>query len=131
MSTEQTSVEHSLQADQKSVATVKDRRAPLPVMFWGYLVGGTVFWAIIYVVAGLTFMLLIDKPDETVAGTVLLIISALFYLWGFVFSGLSIGAAFRYKGSAVWKWLTYVFCTCYIIALMVMLVVLIHVMTVI
>lgn len=131
MSTEQTSVEHSLQAGQKSVATVKGRRAPLPVMFWGYLVGGTVFWAIIYVVAGLTFMLLIDKPDETVAGTVLLIISALFYLWGFVFSGLSIGAAFRYKGSTVWKWLTYVFCTCYIIALMVMLVVLIHVMTVI
>lgn len=115
----------------KQAVTPKNSKGSLAVVFWGFLVGGSIGWIAAYLILGFLFVMLPDEPSEVVAGSLLLIISAIFYLWGFVFSGLSIGAAYRYQGRALWKWLTYIVCSVYILMLMVMLVVLVHVSTIV
>lgn len=112
------------------VATTSAKRSSLAITFWGYLVLGSLGWVLVYLIAGFLFLVLPDEPNGAMAGTILLVISAFFYLWGFVFSGLSLGAALRYKGRPLWKWLTCIFCIVYILALMAMLIILVHVMTI-
>lgn len=61
-------------------------------LFWGYLVCGSLFWALVFYGVGMAFTYR-ENPNFDAAGLALLICAVILYLWGFVFSVLSFMAA--------------------------------------
>lgn len=53
-------------------------------LFWGYLVCGSLFWALMFYGVGMTFTYR-ENPNFDAAGLALLICAVILYLWGFVF----------------------------------------------
>lgn len=69
-------------------------------LFWGYLVCGSLFWALMFYGVGMAFTYR-ENPNFDAAGLALLICAVILYLWGSVFSVLSFMAGCAIKGKSL------------------------------
>ncbi len=99
-------------------------------LFWGYLVCGSLFWALVFYGVGMAFTYR-ENPNFDAAGLALLICAVILYLWGFVFSVLSFMAAMRLKGKSLLKAIYIFGVIAYLIVLFSGLLVFVHVAMVI
>ena len=99
-------------------------------LFWGYLVCGSLFWALMFYGVGMAFTYR-ENPNFDAAGLALLICAVILYLWGFVFSVLSFMAAMRLKGKSLLKAIYIFGVIAYLIVLFSGLLVFVHVAMVI
>ena len=99
-------------------------------LFWGYLVCGSLFWALVFYGVGMAFTYR-ENPNFDAAGLALLICAVILYLWGFVFSVLSFMAAMRLKGKPLLKAIYIFGVIAYLIVLFSGLLVFVHVAMVI
>lgn len=99
-------------------------------LFWGYLVCGSLFWALMFYGVGMAFTYR-ENPNFDAAGLALLICAVILYLWGFVFSVLSFMAAMRLKGKPLLKAIYIFGVIAYLIVLFSGLLVFVHVAMVI
>ncbi len=99
-------------------------------LFWGYLVCGSLFWALMFFSIGMAFTYR-ENPNFDAAGLALLICAVILYLWGFVFSVLSFMAAMRLKGKPLLKAIYIFGVIAYLIVLFSGLLVFVHVAMVI
>ena len=112
---------------QPSYAELKKEKGKL---FWGYLVCGSLFWALMFYGVGMAFTYR-ENPNFDAAGLALLICAVILYLWGFVFSVLSFMAAMRLKGKSLLKAIYIFGVIAYLIVLFSGLLVFVHVAMVI
>ena len=99
-------------------------------LFWGYLVCGSLFWALMFYGVGMAFTYR-ENPNFDAAGLALLVCAVILYLWGFVFSVLSFMAAMRLKGQPLLKAIYIFGVIAYLIVLFSGLLVFVHVAMVI
>ncbi len=99
-------------------------------LFWGYLVCGSLFWALMFYGVGMAFTYR-ENPNFDAAGLALLICAVILYLWGFVFSVLSFMAAMRLKRKPLLKAIYIFGVIAYLIVLFSGLLVFVHVAMVI
>lgn len=103
----------------------------LPKLFFGFLWGGTLLWVIVFIVTGLIFSEVLKTNNYDLAGSVMLVILFLMYLWGFVFLVLSVRQTVLYKGPRKWKIAYSAGLIAYFLLLVLILLVFVHSMMVI
>ena len=90
--------EAALKEEKKKVEAELNKGFPgnrsVGKLFWGYLVCGSLFWALMFYGVGMAFTYR-ENPNFDAAGLALLVCAVILYLWGFVFSVLSFMAAMR------------------------------------
>lgn len=94
-------------------------------IFWGFLIGGSVFWFLVLFVITYIFTQLVPVSG-TVGGFIIVGCAAVLYLWGFVFAVLSFIAALKIKDSWAIKALYILGIILYMLVLFTGLFVLIH-----
>ena len=99
-------------------------------LVWGYLVCGSLFWALVFYGVGMAFTYR-ENPNFDAAGLALLICAVILYLWGFVFSVLSFMAAMRLRGKPLLKAIYIFGVIAYLVVLFSGLLVFVHVAMVI
>jgi len=72
--------------------------------FWGYLLLGSFFWMILFGLVANLFEGDKGSMAMDIGGIVLLVVSAIWFLWSFVFSFASIRAAFKQPNKMVTFW---------------------------
>ena len=116
--------EAALKEEKKKVEAELNKGFPgnrsVGKLFWGYLVCGSLFWALMFYGVGMAFTYL-----------ALLVCAVILYLWGFVFSVLSFMAAMRLKGQPLLKAIYIFGVIVYLIVLFSGLLVFVHVAMVI
>lgn len=94
-------------------------------IFWGFLIGGSIFWILVLFVVTYIFTQLVPV-SETVGGLIIVVCAAVLYLWGFVLSVLSFIAALKIKNAPLVKTLYILGVILYMCVLFTGLFVLIH-----
>lgn len=103
----------------------------LPKLFFGFLWGGTLLWVIIFVVTGLIFSEVLKTNNYDLAGSVMLVILFLMYLWGFVFLVLGVRQTVLYRGPRKRKIAYSIGLIAYFLLLVLILLVFVHSMMII
>lgn len=130
------SVETELQGEKKEEKLESELNKGFPgnrsvgKLFWGYLVCGSLFWALMFYGVGMALTYR-ENPNFDAAGLALLICAVALYLWGFVFSVLSFMAAMRLKRKPLLKAIYIFGVIAYLIVLFSGLLVFVHVAMVI
>ncbi len=126
--------EAALKEEKKKVEAELNKGFPgnrsVGKLFWGYLVCGSLFWALMFYGVGMAFTYR-ENPNFDAAGLALLVCAVTLYLWGFVFSVLSFMAAMRLKGQPLLKAIYIFGVIAYLIVLFSGLLVFVHVAMVI
>lgn len=126
--------EAALKEEKKKVEAELNKGFPgnrsVGKLFWGYLVCGSLFWALMFYGVGMAFTYR-ENPNFDAAGLALLVCAVILYLWGFVFSVLSFMAAMRLKGQPLLKAIYIFGVIAYLIVLFSGLLVFVHVAMVI
>ncbi len=118
--------------DNKAVTEERSGSGGIPAenkyaakIFWGFLIGGSIFWILVLFVVTYIFTQLVPV-SETAGGLIIVVCAAVLYLWGFVLSVLSFIAALKIKNAPIVKTLYILGVILYMCVLFTGLFVLIH-----